>query len=88
MNAADIMLAAELRAELAEADQIAVWRTRQALEEFENAWREWSAGRGYVVPLTELRRRRAYTALPPDHPLARRDPWPPELLGRAANGDT
>ena len=48
----------QLRAELAEMDKLVLWRTRQTLAEFENAWREALQDRKHVVPWAELQRRR------------------------------
>jgi hypothetical protein len=49
---------ARLRAELAEADRLAVWRTRAAWAEFEDSWREFRRGREHMVSFAELERRR------------------------------
>lgn len=51
---------ARLRAELAEADRLAVWRARQGWFEFEQALREFRHGRSHMVSLAELQRRRVY----------------------------
>jgi hypothetical protein len=53
-------IAARLRAELAEADRLAVWRARQGWFEFEQEWRAFSRGRSGHVPASELTRRRDY----------------------------
>ena len=54
------MIRADLERELAEADALAVWRTRQALVEFEQALREFRRGREHMVSFAELQRRRTY----------------------------
>jgi hypothetical protein len=76
----DVALAEELRAELAEADRFAVWRTRQALAEFEDAWRELLKGRKRIPDAAE---RRHIKPLPTNHPLTAREPWSDESLDRA-----
>ena len=76
----DVALAEMLREELAEMDKLATWRTQQALDEFEDAWREWDNGTRRIMPAN---RRSIYVPLSADHPAARRDPWPAELLDKS-----
>jgi hypothetical protein len=49
-----VLLAQELRV----ADHLAIWRTRQAWAEFENALREYRRGRRHIVSFDALQRRR------------------------------
>jgi hypothetical protein len=51
-------IAERLREELADADHLARWRTRQAVAELEEALRQFRRGRRHIVSFEELQRRR------------------------------